>query len=302
MLTSFAEVIEKAKNRSCKKVAIVLQPQERKLAAIVKAGLAGFISPVFIGSSKLLNQWARTQSPAKKEFIEAKGELSALRTAVDLVIEGKADIIVQGIIDQALFVDYILSPGALKITNHAPSYVALFEQTEKKRLMMVTDCYLNNYPDITEKISIIENALLIASVLEIENPNIAALTSIEQVNTQIPSTLDAAVLSKMSGRGRWGRTCVEGPIDIDCALDLNAALRKGVRTHVAGHCHIYMTPDIESGYALAQLLTFAGRFPTAGILVGAICPIILDVNFISDDSFMTELALASLLCESRHDT
>jgi phosphate butyryltransferase len=121
------------------------------------------------------------------------------------------------------------------------------------------------------------------------------------VNTQIPSTLDAAVLSKMSERGQWGRTCVEGPIDIDCALDFNAAFRKGVRTEVAGRCHIYMTPDIESGYALAQLLTFVGRLPTAGVVVGAICPIILDVTFISDSSFMTELALASLLCESGHE-
>lgn len=302
MLTSFADIIKKAKEGPCRRLVVVCRPSGYVVNEILKASAAGFISPLFVGREQDLEGRREILSEMQAETVTTQSEEDALCRAVEIVKSGKADMIMQGAVAQAAFVRTVLDPKGLRKKNCLPSYVVLFELAARNRLAMVTDAYLNDSPSLAEKVMIVENALAVAAMLGMERPHVAALTSIEQVNPQIPSTLDAAALSKMSERGRFGRAVVEGPIDIDCALDGNAARRKGVRSPVAGDCHIYMTPDIESGYALAQLLTFIGRFQVAGIVAGVRCPVILNVPFIPGGTGMADLALASLMCESAHET
>ncbi len=298
MLTSFAGIIDKAKNGSFRNALFISGFSQKRLEAVAQACGDGFIRPMFAGRSEALKRCREIFASIPAGFIETEDDDDALCRSVRLVKDGQVDIVVQGNLNQARFADCILGPAGARVANRLPSFISVFEPPEKDRIIMVTDSYLNDFPDLSGKTMIIENALVLASALEISHPNVAALTSIEQVNIQIPSTLDAAVLSKMSERGYFGKACIEGPIDIDCALDRRAARRKGVESPVAGDCHVYMTPDIESGYALAQLLAFVGRFRVAGIVAGALCPVILDIPFIPADSLPVELALASLLCES----
>jgi len=300
-LTSFADIVEKAKQGPRRKCVLVSGLPGHAVEAIAEAARAGFISPLLLGRREALEGPRTMLSATNAQTVITESDEAALRRAVEIVKEGEADIIMQGSLDQSIFVREALGPKGVSEGNQIPSYVALFELEGKNRLALVTDGYLNDSPSLSAKVMIVENALAVAAALGIERPNVAALASIEQVNPQIPSTLDAAALSKMSERGRFGPARVEGPLDIDCALDRNAARRKGVHSPVAGDCHIYMTPDIESGYALAQLLTFVGRFRVAGIVAGAICPVILNVPFVSEDAALVELALACLLCESIHE-
>ncbi|MBE9546830.1 MAG: phosphate butyryltransferase, partial [Proteobacteria bacterium] len=134
------------------------------------------------------------------------------------------------------------------------------------------------------------------SILGTGSPKIAALAAIEQIIPAIPSTLDAAVLSKMSERKQFGDVIIEGPLDIDCAVSWEAAARKGVRSVVTGNADIYLIPDIEAGYSLSQLLVFIGRMPMAGVLMGTESPVILDLSFVSTGNKLTEIAIAVLLC------
>ena len=143
---------------------------------------------------------------------------------------------------------------------------------------------MNNYPGVTEKQLILEHAIKLAGLLGIEAPKVAALAAIEQVNPSIPSTLDAAVLSKMSERKQFGRAVVEGPLDIDCALSHVAAGRKGVKSAVTGNVDIYLVPEIESGYLLAQSLVFLGKMEMAGVLMGVTKPVIVNLPFVSREN------------------
>ena len=175
------------------------------------------------------------------------------------------------------------------------SYVSVFQLPKSDKLILVTDTFVNNYPGVTEKQLILEQAIKLAGLLGIEAPKVAVLAAIEQVNPSIPSTLDAAVLSKMAERKQFGNAIVEGPLDIDCALSHVAAERKGLKSVVTGNVDIYLVPEIESGYLLAQSLVFFGKMEMAGVLMGMTKPVILNLPFVSRENRLVEIALASLI-------
>ena len=159
------------------------------------------------------------------------------------------------------------------------SYVSLYQLLKREKLILVTNTYMQNQPSLTDKQLILEHALRLAALLEIPRPKVAVLAAIEQVNPSIPSTLDAAILSKMADRRQFGDIVLEGPLDIDCALDQNAAARKGVHSEVTGNVDIYLTPEIDTGYLLAQLLVYIGKMQMAGALMGTSSPVVLDMPF-----------------------
>jgi hypothetical protein len=78
------------------------------------------------------------------------------------------------------------------------------------------------------KADIIQNAIDLAHALGLEQPKVGMLSAVETVNPAIPSTLDAAILSKMADRGQITGGLVDGPLAMDNAVDLEAARTKGI--------------------------------------------------------------------------
>jgi phosphotransacetylase len=83
-------------------------------------------------------------------------------------------------------------------------------------------------------------------------PRVAILSAVETVTAKIPSTLDAAALSKMAERGQITGGLVDGPLAMDNAIDLEAARSKGIQSAVAGQAQILVVPNLESGNMLAK--------------------------------------------------
>jgi len=181
------------------------------------------------------------------------------------------------------------------------SYASVFQLLKTEKLILVTDTFLNNNPGLIEKQAVLDNALQLERLLGVESPKVAVLAAIEQVNPGIPSTLDAAVLSKMAERRQFGKALVEGPLDIDCALSQAAAGRKGVQSVVTGNVDIYLVPEVDTGYLLAEALVFFGKMPAVGAILGTTKPVILDLPFISDENRVVEIALACVTCRKGGD-
>ena len=229
------------------------------------------------------------------EIIDVKDSGGSLREAIALVRDGRADMLMQGADDQKMFLKTVLDAKTGLLKEKLASYISVFQLPKSDKVILVTDTFVNNYPGVTEKRLILEQAIKLAGVLGMEAPKVAVLAAIEQVNPSIPSTLDAAVLSKMSERKQFGNAVVEGPLDIDCALSHVAAGRKGIKSIVTGNVDIYLVPEIESGYLLAQSLVFIGRMEMAGVLMGVTKPVILNLPFVSQENRLVEIALASLI-------
>jgi phosphate butyryltransferase len=222
--------------------------------------------------------------------VETAGELTE---AFHRVRSGRADMVLQGDIPLADFFSALEDYGARR---DRMCFVSLFEDGKNDRLLFLADTYLHDQPALEQKIAILRQVVALARTLGLEQPKAAVLSAIETVNTAIPSTVEAAVLSKMSERRQF-QALVEGPLDIDAVLSADAARRKGVHSQVPGQADIILCPDVETGYALSQAFTHIGCYPTAGLLLGAPVPVIINPDFIPREHKAVEAAVLSLLLE-----
>ncbi len=175
------------------------------------------------------------------------------------------------------------------------SYVGMLHAPKDGRLTLLTDPLLDHSPDIRDKIAVTLNAIRAAKALGIQGPRIAVLSAIELVNPAIPSTMEAAVLSKMSERGQFEDAVIEGPLAMDNAESAAAAEHKGIHSPVPGNVDIYLFPDLESAQTTARFLTFLGRSPWAGVLLGTPVPVVVRSPLEPPESWLPNLAAALLL-------
>jgi len=298
-MNSFKDILEAARRRRVKKAALPC-PVAADLPLLTEASAAGLIFPCFFGNGGDIRAAISGSSLAagKSEILEENDPARALARALAAVRSGSCDILMQGGVAAGDLLHALrdgeqglLPPGGIM------SHVSVFPLLKREKLILVTDTYIHDHPTLIEKQRILDNALHLARLMGTETPKAAVLAAIEQVNPAIPSTLDAAVLSKMAERRQFGKAVVEGPLDIDCALSQTAAKRKGLQSTVTGDVDIYLVPEIDTGYLLAQALVFIGRMQTAGIVVGTSRPVILNLPFVSPENRIVEIALACLLCE-----
>ena len=301
MIRNFEDILACAKNSGGKKRAVIAWPNPEQLAIIEAAVNSGLIAPIIAGDQKMMENLCKKTSlrAAVCTIVHEADPVHALTRAIALVKAGEADILLQGGADHQSFIYRIADADNGLIEGRLMSHVSVFELAQSNRLILVTDTYIQNQPTLAEKQWILENALRLASLLEIPRPKVAVLAAIEQVNPGIPSTLDAAVLAKMADRRQFGDIILEGPLDIDCALDRKAAARKGVHSEVTGNVDIYLVPEIDTGYSLAQLLVCIGSMQMAGVVMGTGSPVVLDLPFVSPENKIIEIALATLMAGRR---
>jgi phosphotransacetylase len=298
MIKSFNDVCETAKHLGAKKLA-VSSVAKTDLDIIARAAGLGLITPCIICDGKSMEAMIKGTplSSLEHEIMDEKDPGKALCMAINLVREGRADVLMQGAVPHQVFVDAVLDAQSGLRKEKLVSYVSVFQLPKRGKLILVTDTFINNNPSLAEKQLILEQALRLAGILGIDAPKVAALAAIEQVNLNIPSTLDAAVLSKMSERNQFGSAVVEGPLDIDCALSKDAAARKGLRSVVTGNVDIYLVPEIDTGHLFAEALVFFGKMEPAGAVMGTTSPVILNLPFISGEGRIVDIAIASLMCK-----
>ena len=298
MMTSFDQIRKEAKAKGKKKAVIAPVPAAMDFAALSAALAEGLVSPIVIGSSDALSSWVKGlgKKASEIEIIEEPDAVRALAIAIGMLKKGEADILMRGSLDPNRFLQAVLDKEKGLLKERVASLVSVFDPPGVERVTLATDTYINSFPSIVEKVTITENVIRLARLLGFDSPKIAALSAIEQVNPAIPSTLDAAILSKMAERGQFGDVTLEGPLDIDCAVSRRAATRKGVHSSVTGQGDIYLMPNVEAGLLMAELTVFIGKTPMACALMGVSHPVVLNLPFVPAENRLTEIALAVLLC------
>lgn len=298
MMTSFEQIRKEAKAKGKKRAVVAPVPAAMDFGALSAALAEDLVSPIVIGSSDALSSWVKGlgKKASEIEIIEEPDAMRALALAIDMLKKGEADILMRGSLDPNRFLQAVLDKEKGLLKERVASLVSVFDPPGVERVTMATDTYINSFPSIVEKVTITENVIRLARLLGFDSPKIAALSAIEQVNPAIPSTLDAAILSKMAERGQFGDVTLEGPLDIDCAVSRRAATRKGVHSSVTGQGDIYLVPNVEAGLLMAELTVFIGKTPMACALMGVSHPVVLNLPFVPAENRLTEIALAVLLC------
>ncbi len=260
-----------------KKLALANAQDLDALTAVVEAVRKGVVNAVLIGVPEkitaLLEQLG--EKPEDYEIIEERNERNAGLLACQMVKDGKADMPMKGLMQTAVFMRCILDKERF---GFVPDGALLSQATIMEydnRLLIVTDCAVNVTPDYNDKVKLIKNAVTLAGKLHISCPKVAVVTPLEVVNPKMPSTVDAALLSKAAQRGRIKGCIVDGPLALDNAISEEAAKHKGIESPVAGHPDILLMPDLCAGNIFTKSITYFAGIASSGTLCGTISPVVM---------------------------
>ena len=299
MLRTFDEVLSKAKEYGPKKMAVASAGAEDVLKAVEAARKEGLVDSILVGDEKEIIQIANKigVDPTNYEIINQIDKTEAARCAVELVRNKKASILMKGMIGTARILKTILDKEIGLRTNRMFSHVYTLQIKGYDRLLTMTDGAMSISPDLKQKAQIIQNAIYYAHSMGIEKPKVAAVAALELVNPDMPATIDAACLAKMSERGQIVGGIVDGPLGFDNAISKEAAKHKGVESPVSGEVDIILVPNIESGNIFAKGLVYLANAVPAGLLLGAKAPVVLVSRSDSAQSKLYSIALGVLMSE-----
>ena len=296
-MRTFAEMIDAAKKCPPKTVAIAVAQDPEVLEAAKACKENGIAEPILIGDAYLIEKIAKERKIDinQYEVVNEPDIESAVKRAVLMVHTGKADILMKGAVQSPIVLKAVLDKNIGLRLGRTLSHVAVFESPNYDRLMILTDAGMNIMPTFEQKVDIVKNAVCAAKSLKIEIPKVAIIAGQELVNADMPSTVDAALLSKMAERGQIKDCIIDGPLSLDLALSKDSARAKGVVGHVAGQADILVLPNIDAANVLYKALVFLGKAKITGVVVGAKVPIIITSRADSYETKMASVAFSRLI-------
>lgn len=281
------------------RVAVAAAEDGVVLQAAWEARSRGVALPVLFGDTNGIKKAAQESGVdiAGMEIVHTGNEEQSARQAVHWVRQGRADMLMKGLLQTADLLHAVLNkqdglrgPGIL-------SHVSIACSPGLGRRVLLTDAAMVMYPDLQTKVRLIENAVKVAHGLGIKLPKVAALAAVEKVNPGMPATLDAQQLTKMSHSGEIKGCVVEGPMALDIALSAEAAQHKSVQNEVAGQADILLFHAIEGANSCVKMFSVVDKALMGGVVMGALAPIVLTSRSDSANSKLYSMACAAAVCK-----
>ncbi|MBL8658291.1 MAG: bifunctional enoyl-CoA hydratase/phosphate acetyltransferase [Rhodospirillales bacterium] len=281
--------------------AVVHPCSDDALVGAIEAAELNLIVPVLVGPAAKIRAVAEKAgldiSPYR--LIDSQHSHHSAELAVALVRDGEVQALMKGSLHTDELLEAVMVRDSGLRTERRISHCFLLSVPTYARPIIVSDAAINITPTLQDKAHICQNAIDLARALGIREPKVAILSAVETVTPKIPSTLDAAALCKMADRGQITGGLLDGPLAFDNAVDVGAAMTKGIVSPVAGLADILIVPNLEAGNMLAKQLTFMAEAEAAGIVVGARAPIILTSRADSARTRLASCAVAVLMAEAQ---
>ncbi len=297
MINKLEELIEIAKSKDIKTLSVAVAQDREVLVAVTEAVRLGIIKAILVGDKEKIERIAKDEQLDLRniDILNEKDNTKAAAKAVEQVSLGKADFIMKGMLNTSELLKAVLNKEAGLRGNSLLSHVMIYEVPTYSKLIFLTDGGMVPYPEINDKVGIVKNAVMVAHSIGIDNPKVAPICAVEVVNPSMQATIDASILSQMNKRGQIKGCIIDGPLALDNAISKEAAEHKGIISDVAGDADILLVPNIESGNFLGKSLTYFAKAESAGVIVGAKCPVVLVSRADSSKSKLYSIALGAVI-------
>ena len=191
------------------------------LAGAVEAAAAGLILPVLFGPEAEIRQIADQAhlDIAKCRIVATDGAEDSALKAATAAGSGEVAALMKGSLHTDVLLHAVMQKEAKLRTGRLISHCVMVSVPTYARRFIISDVALNIAPDTDQKRDICQNAIGFARALGIDLPKVAVLAAVEMVQTKMPATLDGAILAKMADRGQIVGGIVDGPLDLDAAVD-----------------------------------------------------------------------------------
>lgn len=297
-LTNFGDLLEAAKKQPEKRLVVVNGVDENTLEALSTAVDYGFVKPILTGRKVEIEQALSSLNIdiSKYTIIDADSLKEATEIAVELVNDGKADLIMKGMVSTDKFMKVLLK----KEYNLVPargtlSHISVMKSPNYHKFLIFSDAGVIPYPDLKQKILMTGYLIQAARRLGIKEPKVAVVAPTEQIIISIQSCMDGATIAKMSEHGQIEGGLVDGPMALDVAINKVAAEIKGFTSPVAGDADCLLFPNIDAANVFYKTNSKLCNAEMAGIIAGAKVPAVVSSRGDSEKTKLNSIALASLI-------
>ncbi|MBE6461943.1 MAG: phosphate butyryltransferase [Alphaproteobacteria bacterium] len=274
-------------------VAVAMATDPNVLASLRQAYDVAGVGAILCGPYAQIKQVAHDNNIdiSPFEIINADSDLDAARCAVQVVRDGRANVLMKGQIHTADILRAVLNRETGIRENNILSHVAVMYSPSRNRTLFLTDIAMVMYPNLETKVHLINNAVKLAQHTGVTTPKVAPLCAVEVLNPAMQATVDADALHNMNLRGEIKDCIVSGPLALDIAVSKDAARAKGVVAPIAGDADVLLFHNIEAGNNTLKSMVQFGDWIFGGVVLGARVPVVINSRSDSDVS-----KLFSVLC------
>ena len=296
-ISTFDEMVSEARRVGPVRIAVAGAHDPEVLQAVAQAQREGMVEATLAGD------WPAIEAYAAQTGVDLGGAtlfhepepVQAARHVVDLVRAGKADVVVKGQIKTADLLSVALNRHIGIRGRGLLSHVGIFELPSMDRLIYLSDSGVVVYPDVYQKLEIINNVVRVAHLFGLPEPRVAILAATERVHPKIPASIDALALAKMAAQGWVEGAVVDGPLALGLAISSRARELADSESPIVGRADVLIVPNVEAGNIVAKGLQYFAHARMAGLVVGAQVPIIISSRADSAETRYLSLAMAVIL-------
>ena len=258
------------------KVAVVNAGKPLPMLSIQDAVNEDLIEPIFIGNKKEILKCAEDLQwdISKYEIINEPVENNTARVAAKLASENKVKIIVKGHIHTDILMKEILKREYNLLGKTRLSHIWHMTLEKDDTPLIITDGALNVLPNVRTKMHILKNVINFSNRIGISRPKVSVLSATEEVLDSVPSSLDAAELTRLAKKENL-EADVFGPLAFDNSVSKKSAAIKGVKNIVAGKADVLLVPSVETGNGLVKMMIYFMGACAAGVVIGGRVPIVI---------------------------
>ncbi|MGH1543419.1 MAG: bifunctional enoyl-CoA hydratase/phosphate acetyltransferase [Arenicella sp.] len=291
-----AYLLEKAEQLPSIPTAIVNAGARLPLQSTRLATEKGLIIPTLVGNPEQIKTVAQeiNWDISDLRIVAAEGEVEAAQTSVALARNGEVASLMKGNLHTDHLLRAVINKETGLRTGSRLSHVFHMTLPGSDKAMCITDAAINVAPNVDIKLDIARNAVSLLHSLGNKNPNIAVLSATEVPTEAVPSSMDAATITKEAANGAVPGATVDGPFAFDNAVSPEAAKIKGINSPVAGNADVLLVPNIETGNALFKQMVYFMSAAAAGVVMGAKVPIVLTSRADPAAARLAATALASI--------
>ena len=258
------------------KAAIVNAGKPLPMLSVQDAVKENLIDPIFIGDKKEIIKCAEDLKwdISKFEIIDEPVENNTAAIAAKLASQNKIRIIVKGHIHTDILMKEVLKREYDLLGKTRLSHIWHMTIGKNDKPLIITDGALNVQPNVKTKMHILKNVINFSNRIGIERPKIAVLSATEEVLDSVPSSKDAAEITKIAKDENLNAD-VFGPLAFDNSISKKSAAIKGIKNAVAGVADVLLVPSVETGNGLVKMMIYFMGACAAGVVVGGKVPVVI---------------------------
>jgi phosphotransacetylase len=258
------------------KVAVVNAGKPLPMLSVQDAVNENLIEPIFIGNKEEIHKCAQDLKwdISNFEIIHEPVENNSAAIAAKLASDGIVKIIVKGHIHTDVLMKEILKREYDLLGKTRLSHIWHMTVGKNDKPLIITDGALNVLPNVKTKMHILKNVINFSKRIEIERPKIAILSATEEVLDSVPSSKDAAEITKLAKEENLDAD-VFGPLAFDNCVSKKSAAIKGIKNEVAGIADVLLVPSVETGNSLVKMMIYFCGACAAGVVVGGKVPVVI---------------------------